>query len=169
MRDLPGGDIEGGVQVDDPVSVVVVRMAHCPPRAQRSRILCAFERLNGGLFVDAQHDGVLRRVQVEPHERGRSVLFTSRSSRLWTRSVSAQSGARARRCAGPRASGSRTQSAAITAPPAPEQGPVLVRVQALFRLVRWGPGEPSARDGADLDPFAGVHGERNKRDIVCAT
>src|SRR5208282_4311092 len=44
---------------------------HRPPVGRLEVALRAFERLDGRLFVDGEHDGVVRRGQVEPDDVGR--------------------------------------------------------------------------------------------------
>lgn len=68
MGDLAGCDVERSVEIEDAVALVVVRVATWLARAQRKRQLSAFQSLNLRLFVDADHDRVLRWVQVEPHD-----------------------------------------------------------------------------------------------------
>ena len=46
----------------------IVRLARRQPRAQRQQGGRAAERLNLRLLIEAQHDGVGRRTQVQPHD-----------------------------------------------------------------------------------------------------
>src|SRR5467141_1869409 len=57
MRDLASRDLQRRIEIDDAMSLVVVRAPHRAPRAQRQRRLSPFERLDRGLLVHAQHDG----------------------------------------------------------------------------------------------------------------
>ena len=65
MRDLPRRDLQRRIEVDDSMTLVVVRVAGRPAHAQGKRQLRALQRLNRGLLVDAQHHGMLGRVEVE--------------------------------------------------------------------------------------------------------
>ena len=65
VRHLAGRDSERREQVEDAVPLVVVRVAHRPTRPQRQGRLRSFQRLNRGLLVDAEHDRVVGRVEVE--------------------------------------------------------------------------------------------------------
>ena len=51
-----------------PCRFVVVRMAYRATASKRKRQLLSLQCLDGGRFVDAEHDGVRRRVQVQPYE-----------------------------------------------------------------------------------------------------
>lgn len=67
---VPGRDLQRGEQVDDAVAPVVVRVPHRATRPQRERQLGPFQRLDGCLLVDTEHDGVFGRVEVEPDDIG---------------------------------------------------------------------------------------------------
>jgi hypothetical protein len=65
MHDLTGGQVQRGEQVGDSVALVVMGASLDLPGAHRQRRLGPIEGLDAGLLVDAHHDGVLGRVQVE--------------------------------------------------------------------------------------------------------
>ena len=68
MRDLARRDLQRRVEVDDAVALVVVRVSRRSAGAKRQRQLRALERLDGRLLVDAEHDGVLGRIEIEAHD-----------------------------------------------------------------------------------------------------
>ena len=63
--DLAGGDVEGGEQRRGAVALVVVRHGAGAALLQRQPGLRAVERLDLALLVDAQHQRLVRRVEVE--------------------------------------------------------------------------------------------------------
>jgi hypothetical protein len=65
MGDPAGSDLQGRVEVNDAVALVVVRVTGRPPRAQGERQLRALQRLDRRLLVDAEHHSMLGRVEVE--------------------------------------------------------------------------------------------------------
>ena len=65
VGDLAGRDVEGGEQAGDAVPGVVVGLPLGDARAHRQDRLAPLQGLALGLLVDADHDGVLGRVQVE--------------------------------------------------------------------------------------------------------
>jgi hypothetical protein len=60
-----GGDIQRGKQGGGPMPLVVVRHGASPALLHRQPRLGAIECLNQALLVDAQHQGFVRRVEVE--------------------------------------------------------------------------------------------------------
>jgi hypothetical protein len=68
MRDVASRDFEGGVQIDDPVALVVVRVPHGASGTQRERPLGPLQRLDRRLLVHAQDHRVLGGMEVEPHD-----------------------------------------------------------------------------------------------------
>ena len=70
VRHFAGRDLQGREQVEDAVPPIVVRVAHRPAGAQRQGRLRALQRLNRGLLVDTEDDGVLGRLEVEPDDIG---------------------------------------------------------------------------------------------------
>ena len=64
--DLAGGHIEGREEGSRAVALVVVSHRPCPAFLHGQPGLAAVERLNLAFFVDAEDDGLLGRVQVEP-------------------------------------------------------------------------------------------------------
>jgi len=64
-EDLPLEDVQAGEEVRRPVPPVVVGLPLGDARAEREDRLRAIEGLNLGLLVDAQDEGVLRRMEVE--------------------------------------------------------------------------------------------------------
>ena len=69
---LAAGDVESGKQRRRAVSLIGVAMAdQGAPVRQLQIALGALQRLDARLLVDRQHDGVLRRVQVEADDLGR--------------------------------------------------------------------------------------------------
>ena len=70
-RHLAGGHLEGGEQRRGAVALVVVAMAgHRPAVRQLQVALRPLQRLDRGLLVDTDDDGVLRRRHVEPDHVG---------------------------------------------------------------------------------------------------
>ena len=70
MGDLTGRDLERRKQIYDAMPSVVVRVAHGAPGPQGERWLRPLERLDGRFLVDAEHDRVVRRVEVQSHDIG---------------------------------------------------------------------------------------------------
>ncbi len=70
--DLPCGHLEGREKRAAPVPLVPVAEPHhgLPVREAQPSLL-PFDGLDAGLLVHADHDGVFRRVEVEPHDVGR--------------------------------------------------------------------------------------------------
>ena len=69
--DLAGEHVESGEQGRRAVALVVVAVAaERSPVGQLQIALGPFERLDVRLLVDRQHDGVVRRVEVEPDDLG---------------------------------------------------------------------------------------------------
>jgi hypothetical protein len=68
--DLAGGDLERGEQGDGAVPNVVVGAPLGQTGLHRQDRGGAVQRLNLGLLVDAEHDRVLRRCQVQPDDVG---------------------------------------------------------------------------------------------------
>ena len=69
--DAARGDFEGGEQGRGAVALVAMAgAAHRLAIGQAQVPLGSFQRLDGRLFVDAQHHGLLRRVEVQPHDIG---------------------------------------------------------------------------------------------------
>ena len=70
-RHLAGGHFEGGKQRRGAVSLVIVTMSGQRPPVRKLQIaLGALQRLDRGLFVNADDDRVLGRCQVEPDHIG---------------------------------------------------------------------------------------------------
>ena len=69
--DLPRGHLKGREKRAAPVPPVpVAEPHHGLPVGEAQPPLLPFDRLDAGLLVHADHDGVLRRVEVEPHMKG---------------------------------------------------------------------------------------------------
>src|SRR6516164_8278116 len=66
--DPTGGDVQGGEQRGCAVALVVMAASLDLPRAHRQQRLSAVERLDLRLFIDAQHQGAVGRVEVEPDD-----------------------------------------------------------------------------------------------------
>ena len=66
-QDRAGGDGQRGEEVDRAVTEVVARLALRLPQVHGEHRLRPLERLNLRLLVHANHDRVLGRVQVQPH------------------------------------------------------------------------------------------------------
>jgi hypothetical protein len=62
---VPLEDIQRRKEGGRPVPLIVMRLAHRHPRPQRQDRLGAIQRLNLALLIDAQHQGLRRRVQIE--------------------------------------------------------------------------------------------------------
>jgi len=67
-NDLAAGHLQGGKQRGGAVTFVVVSAAFDLPRSHREQGLRSVQGLYLGLFIHAQHQGSLGRVQVEPHD-----------------------------------------------------------------------------------------------------
>ena len=67
---LPGGDFQGGEQGGGAMADVVVAALLVVARLHRKHFLGAVQRLNLGLLIDAQHDRVGRRVQIQAYNVG---------------------------------------------------------------------------------------------------
>ena len=68
IRDLSGCDLERRVQIDDAMSLVIMRVSGGAPRAQGQRPLRALQHLDRRRLINAEYHRVLGRVQVEPHD-----------------------------------------------------------------------------------------------------
>ena len=66
--DPTGGDVQGGEQRGCAVALVVMAAPLDLPRPHRQQRLSAVERLDLRLFVDAQHQGAVGWVEVEPND-----------------------------------------------------------------------------------------------------
>ena len=66
--DPAGGDVQGGEQRGRAVALVVMAASLDLPRSHRQQRLGAVERLDLRLFIDAQHQGMVGRVEVEPDD-----------------------------------------------------------------------------------------------------
>ena len=70
-RHLAGGHLEGGEQRRGAVALVIMAMAGQRPAVRQLQIaLSPLQRLDRGLFVDAEDNRVLRRGHVEPDHIG---------------------------------------------------------------------------------------------------
>ena len=65
-----GGGIEGRIQGERAVAVVLEAVAFGASRRERQDGIETIQGLNGGLLIDAEHGRVLRRVQVETEDVG---------------------------------------------------------------------------------------------------
>jgi hypothetical protein len=63
---LTGGDLQGGKQGRGAVPDIIVGASLDPARRHRPDRLGAFERLDLGLLVHAEHDRVRRGIQIQP-------------------------------------------------------------------------------------------------------
>ena len=63
-----GGDVKGGKQRRRPVSLVVVGHRSGPPFLHRQARLGAIQRLDLTLFVNREHQRLVRRIQVEAND-----------------------------------------------------------------------------------------------------
>ena len=71
-RHLAGGDIERREQSCGSVPLVIVALPRQgAPVGKLEIALFAFQSLDGGLFVDGEHQGVARRIEIKPHDFGR--------------------------------------------------------------------------------------------------
>ncbi len=64
---LPGFHIQGGKEGRRPVATVVMGAPFNLPGSHRENGLCAIQRLNLGLLIDAQDQRTLRRIEVQAH------------------------------------------------------------------------------------------------------
>ena len=64
--DLAFEDVEGGEQGSGAVALIVVGHGGGAPLLQRQARLSAVERLDLALLIDREHDGMLRRIDIEP-------------------------------------------------------------------------------------------------------
>ena len=67
---LPGGDFQGGEQGGGAMADVVVAALLVVARLHHKHFLGAVQRLDLGLLIDAQHDRVSRRVQIQAYNVG---------------------------------------------------------------------------------------------------
>lgn len=67
---LPGGDFQGGEQGGGAMADVVVAALLVVARLHHKHFLGAVQRLDLGLLIDAQHDRVGRRVQIQAYNVG---------------------------------------------------------------------------------------------------
>lgn len=67
---LPGGDFQGGEQGGGAMADVVVAALLVVARLHHKHLLGAVQRLDLGLLIDAQHDRVGRRVQIQAYNVG---------------------------------------------------------------------------------------------------
>jgi hypothetical protein len=65
--DPTGDDVQGGKQRGRAVALVVMAASLGLPRAHRQQRLGAVERLDLRLFIDAQHQSAVGRVEIEPN------------------------------------------------------------------------------------------------------
>jgi hypothetical protein len=63
-----GGNFQGGEHRLGSVPDILIGPALRFPGTEREQRLRAIERLNPWLFVYAQHQRILRRVQIQPHD-----------------------------------------------------------------------------------------------------
>jgi hypothetical protein len=75
---LAGSGVEGGVERQGPVPVVLKTMSFRPAGGERQNRVFTIERLNVRLFIDAEHRSVRRRIQMQTNDVG-SVLSKSGS------------------------------------------------------------------------------------------
>ena len=68
--DLPGRDLQRREQRGSAVPHIVVGALLSLAGLHRQRLLGPVQRLDLGLLVDAEHDRVLRRVQIQPNHIG---------------------------------------------------------------------------------------------------
>lgn len=73
-EDFAGLGIEGGVQRQRAVTEVLEPMTLRPTGGKRQHGILAIQRLDRRLFIDAEHYGVLRWIEVQPDNVGRLVL-----------------------------------------------------------------------------------------------
>jgi hypothetical protein len=73
-QDLPARDLQSSEQTRRAVPLIVVRHPRRQARSQRKDRLSSVQRLNLGLLVDTDHQGLFRRVEVEPDDVGQ-LLF----------------------------------------------------------------------------------------------
>jgi len=58
-------DVQSGIQADQPIAFVIVRLPGRQPRTYRQHRLSAAERLNLSFLIETNNDSVVGRVQVE--------------------------------------------------------------------------------------------------------
>ncbi len=63
-----GGDVERGEQGRRAMTLVIVRHSACAASLHRQSRLCAIEGLDLALLIDAQHQRLVGRVEIEPHD-----------------------------------------------------------------------------------------------------
>ena len=64
---VPGADVEGGKQCRSTVAHIIVRHSFHIAKSHGLRRLGAIQGLAPRLFVDRQHDGMIRRVQIQAY------------------------------------------------------------------------------------------------------
>jgi len=67
-ENAPGGDVQRGEQRSRPVADIVVGDALNISEPHRHEGLSSIERLNLALFVNTEHQRVIGRVEIEPHD-----------------------------------------------------------------------------------------------------
>ena len=67
-QDLSALRVEGGIERQRAVAVILEAVALEAPRRQRKNGVQAVQSLDGCLFIDTEDRGVLRRIQVEPED-----------------------------------------------------------------------------------------------------
>jgi hypothetical protein len=65
--------LQGGVERERPVTNVLAAVPLGAAGGQRQDGIAAVEGLNGGLFIDAKHRRMLRRIQIQPDDLRRLV------------------------------------------------------------------------------------------------
>ena len=65
-----GGGVQRGIQGQRSVAVVLESMALGAPRGKRQNRIQPIQRLNGRLFIHAEHGRVLRRIQIQADDIG---------------------------------------------------------------------------------------------------
>jgi hypothetical protein len=68
VKTVPGSDVEGGKEGGSAMVNVVMGDTFHVAQSHRQDWLRAIERLNLGLLIDREYDGVIRRIQVKTHD-----------------------------------------------------------------------------------------------------
>ena len=69
--DWAGLGVQGGIERESAVALVLETVALSPPRRQRQDAVAAVERLDGRGFIHAKHSGMAWRIEIEPDDVGR--------------------------------------------------------------------------------------------------
>ena len=67
-QDLPAGNLQCGIERESAMPEILKAVTLRAAGRQRQDRVEAVERLNGGFFIDAEHGGMRRRLEVKPDD-----------------------------------------------------------------------------------------------------